>query len=169
MKYISCSANLCASTVCSFVKKTSPRLRSNVSAVVQCRYENLCAWSHVHPLHCKKASRNSDVDNGGANQTTWGSENSYSHVVWFCATVVNIGIWRIPTWLCLQCMYWIAEKQISHVFMLPCTWLSYTSTAVNVECSYIYVRVATYIALGGLLCCRQIIYGAVWLLNSSTM
>ena len=45
----------------------------------------------------KKASRNSDVDNGGANQTTWGSENSYSHVVWFCATVVNIGIWRIPT------------------------------------------------------------------------
>jgi hypothetical protein len=47
----------------------------------------------------KKASRNSDVDNGGANQTTWGSENFYSHVVWFCATVVNIGIWRIPTWL----------------------------------------------------------------------
>jgi hypothetical protein len=24
-------------------------------------------------LHCKKAARNSDVDNGGANQTTWGS------------------------------------------------------------------------------------------------
>jgi hypothetical protein len=51
----------------------------------------------------KKASRNSDVDNGGANQTTWGSENSYSHVVWFCATVVNIGNWRSPTWLFLQC------------------------------------------------------------------
>ncbi len=47
----------------------------------------------------KQASRNSDVDNGGANQTTWGSENSYSHVVWFCATVVSIGVWRIPTWL----------------------------------------------------------------------
>jgi hypothetical protein len=43
-------------------------------------------------LHCKKASGNSDVDNGGANQTTWGSENSYSHVVWFCATVVSIGV-----------------------------------------------------------------------------
>ncbi len=52
----------------------------------------------------KKASRNSDVSNGGANQTMWGSENSYSHVVWFWATVVNIGIWRIPTWLFLQCM-----------------------------------------------------------------
>jgi hypothetical protein len=51
----------------------------------------------------KKASRNSNVDNGGANQTTCGSENFYSHVVWFCATVVNIGIWRIPTWLFLQC------------------------------------------------------------------
>ncbi len=51
----------------------------------------------------KKVSRNSDEDNSGANQTTWGSENSYSHVVWFCATVVNIGIWRIPTWLFLQC------------------------------------------------------------------
>jgi hypothetical protein len=37
----------------------------------------------------KKASRNSDVDNGGANQTTWGLENSYYHVVWFCATVVS--------------------------------------------------------------------------------
>jgi hypothetical protein len=24
-------------------------------------------------LHCKKAAQNSDVDNGGANQTTWGS------------------------------------------------------------------------------------------------
>jgi hypothetical protein len=47
----------------------------------------------------KKAARNSDVDNGGANQTTWGPENSYSHVLWFCATVVNIGIWRIPTLL----------------------------------------------------------------------
>jgi hypothetical protein len=32
----------------------------------------------------KNASRNSDVDNSGANQTTWGSKNSYSHVVWFC-------------------------------------------------------------------------------------
>jgi hypothetical protein len=50
-------------------------------------------------VHCKKAARNSDVDNGGANQTTWRSENSYFHVLWFCATVVNIGIWRIPTWL----------------------------------------------------------------------
>jgi hypothetical protein len=47
----------------------------------------------------KKAWRNSDVDNSGANQTMWGSENFYSHVVWFCATVVSIGIWRIPTWL----------------------------------------------------------------------
>ncbi len=28
--------------------------------------------------HCKKAVINSDVDKGGANQTTWGSENSYS-------------------------------------------------------------------------------------------
>jgi hypothetical protein len=47
----------------------------------------------------KKASQNSVVDNGGANQTTWGSENSYSHVVWFCATVIDIEIWHIPTWL----------------------------------------------------------------------
>ncbi len=54
---------------------------------------------HVTIYTVKKASGNSDVDNGGANQTTWGSENFYSHVVWFCATVVNIGIWRIPTWL----------------------------------------------------------------------
>jgi hypothetical protein len=52
----------------------------------------------------KKASRNSDVDNGGANQTMWVLENSYSHVVWFCATVVSIGVWRIPTWLFLQCI-----------------------------------------------------------------
>jgi hypothetical protein len=43
-------------------------------------------------LHCKKDLRNSDVDNGGANQTRWWSENSYSQVVWFCATFVNIGI-----------------------------------------------------------------------------
>ncbi len=50
------------------------------------------------PYTVKKVSRNSDVDNGGTNQTTWGSENSYSHVLWFCATVVNIGIWRIPAW-----------------------------------------------------------------------
>jgi hypothetical protein len=56
-------------------------------------------------IHCKKkASRNSDVDNGGANQTMWVSENSYSHVVWFCATVVSIEVWRIPTWLFLQCI-----------------------------------------------------------------
>jgi hypothetical protein len=47
----------------------------------------------------KKASRNSDVDNDGANQTRWTSESSYSHVLWFCTTVVSIGIWRIPTWL----------------------------------------------------------------------
>jgi hypothetical protein len=47
----------------------------------------------------KKAARNSDVDNGGANQTTRGPDNSYSHVLWFCTTVVNIGIWRILTWL----------------------------------------------------------------------
>jgi hypothetical protein len=47
----------------------------------------------------KKAPRNFDVDNVGANQTTQGSENSCFHVVWFCATVVNIGVWRIPRWL----------------------------------------------------------------------
>jgi hypothetical protein len=58
---------------------------------------------YIHTV--KKASQNSDVENGGANQTTWGSENSYSNVVWFCATVVNIGIWCIPTWLFLQCIY----------------------------------------------------------------
>jgi hypothetical protein len=66
-------------------------------------------------MHCKKsfakfffyimeASRNSDVDNGGANQTTWGSENSYSHVVWFCATVVNIGIFAHSDMAFLQCV-----------------------------------------------------------------
>ncbi len=42
------------------------------------------------------------MDNGGANQTTWGSENSCSHVFWHCASVVNIGIWRIPIYLFLQ-------------------------------------------------------------------
>ncbi len=45
-------------------------------------------------VHClctvKKVVRISDVDNGGTNQTTWGSENSYSHVLWFCVTNVNI-------------------------------------------------------------------------------
>jgi hypothetical protein len=51
----------------------------------------------------KKAARNSDVDIGGVNQTTRLSEISYSHVLWFCATIVNIGIWRILTWLFLQC------------------------------------------------------------------
>ncbi len=69
-------------------------------------------FSHKIPkeyntIHCKKETRNSDVCNGGANQTTWGSDNSYFHgvhVVWFCATVVNIGIWRFPTWLFLQCL-----------------------------------------------------------------
>ncbi len=50
-------------------------------------------------IHCKKAARNSDLDIGGANQTKWGSENSHFYVLWFCATVANIGIWRIPTWL----------------------------------------------------------------------
>jgi hypothetical protein len=56
-------------------------------------------WGVCVSYTVKKAAWNSDVENGGANQTTWGSENSYSHVFWFCATVVNIGIWRIPTWL----------------------------------------------------------------------
>ncbi len=51
----------------------------------------------------KKLRENSDVDIGGGNQTTRVSEISYSHILWFCATVVNIGIWRILTWLFLQC------------------------------------------------------------------
>ncbi len=55
------------------------------------------------PYTVKKALQNSDVDNGGANQPTQGSENSCSHVVWFCATVVSIGVWRVPIWLFLQC------------------------------------------------------------------
>jgi hypothetical protein len=54
---------------------------------------------HEHEHTVNKALRNSDVDNGGANQTTGGLEISYSHVLWFRATVVNIDIWRIPTWL----------------------------------------------------------------------
>jgi hypothetical protein len=64
---------------------------------------NRGAQGTVFMYTVKKALRYFDVDNGGANQTTWGSENFYSHVVWFCATVVSIGIWRIPTWLFLQC------------------------------------------------------------------
>jgi hypothetical protein len=47
----------------------------------------------------KKAARNSDVDKCGAHQTTWGSKNSFSYVLWFCATVVHIGIRHIPAWL----------------------------------------------------------------------
>jgi hypothetical protein len=57
----------------------------------------------MNGLYCytlyKNAARNSDVDNGGTNQTTLGSENSYFHALRFCATVVNIAIWHIPTWL----------------------------------------------------------------------
>jgi hypothetical protein len=65
----------------------------------QCCYI-FVAWTGAEQDYTvKTGSRNSDVDNGGANQTTWGSENSCFHVVWFCATLVNIGIWRIPTWL----------------------------------------------------------------------
>jgi hypothetical protein len=65
------------------------------------------------PYTVKKASRNSDVDNGGANQTTWRSENSYSHVVWFCATVVSIGVWRIPTWL-----FYSVRATITHCLLI---------------------------------------------------
>ncbi len=57
-------------------------------------------------IHCWKAARNSDVDNGGVHQTTKGSENLYFHVFWFCATIVNVGIWRIPTCFFLQCRHY---------------------------------------------------------------
>jgi hypothetical protein len=66
----------------------------NVSSVSEVRLPSL---SLIYTV--KKAARNSDVDIGGANQTTRVSEISYSHVLWFCATVVNIGIWPILTWL----------------------------------------------------------------------
>jgi hypothetical protein len=56
------------------------------------------------------------VDNGGANQTVWVSENSYSHVLWFCATVVNSGIWRIPTWLFLQCIFDTVKSRRGGIF-----------------------------------------------------
>ncbi len=85
------------------------------------------AWTYVLLVDCldtvKNAAQNSDVDNGGANQATWGLENSYSHVLWFCATVVNNGIWRIPTWLfysvgCLQSFFLEAlSLQILHGFL----------------------------------------------------
>jgi hypothetical protein len=56
-------------------------------------------------LHCKIKLREIPMWTMVAeNQTTWTSENSYSHFLWFCTTVVNIGISRIPTWLFLQCI-----------------------------------------------------------------
>ncbi len=79
-------------------------------AAALCRFlcdqqNNKCPFypkQHTSFLHCKKKLHKIPMwtmDNGGTNQTTWGSKNSYSLVFCFSATVFNIGIWRIPTCL----------------------------------------------------------------------
>ncbi len=110
----------CPSNISLFSKKRHPNL-STVQKINSAKEDTvpfiICLL--VTPIQMIRTFSKWDVDKGGANQTTWGSENSYSHVLWYCTTIVNIGICRIPTWPFLQCRF---SRNLAHIWLTICSW-----------------------------------------------